>query len=248
MIELLHTPKDKVIKSSPIMEEVFEYKDNLILKNIRTFIGFFNTEYIKYTKNVYHHKHRVDFVKFLKTLDQSKGIRLEDHWTKILEYSENKKRGLTITKSKTDKFTEHPTIEIGFRRFQWRCKISYVVRELNKFIKVAGNRQKNIVEKGKDLKGLYHCLRLLYEGEDLLTKGNLFIPFDKKRHDILWDIKNNIMEENKAVKIVEKQLLKIRRLEEKVLSNQDILDNRIERIQESLKGRMKIEYLLGGSK
>jgi hypothetical protein len=176
------------------------------------------------------------------------GIRLQSHWPKIIEYSKDKNNGLNIIKTKTDKFTEHPTIDIGFRKFQWRAKVSYVIKELNKFIKVAGNRQKNIVEKGQDLKGLYHCLRLLYEGEDILNKGKLFFPFDKERYDLLFKIKNNKIKEKEALKIVEKQLEKVRNLEELILSNQDEINYRIEKMQDYLMGRMKLKYILGETK
>jgi hypothetical protein len=64
MMESLFTPEDKIILITPLMKEIIEHRENLILKNIKTFIGFFNKEYVKYTSNVFHHKHRVDFVKF----------------------------------------------------------------------------------------------------------------------------------------------------------------------------------------
>ena len=244
MIELLHTPKDKIIKKSNLMDEILEKKNLLILKNVKTFIGFFNREYIKYAFNVKHHKHRVDFVKFLKTLDQSKGRRLDSHWNLIKKYASNKENGLELIKTKTGTFVEHPTINIGNRMFQWRSPIDYVIRELNKFIKNAGNRQKNIVENGRDLKGLYHCLRLLYEGEDLLTKGELEIPFNRERHKVLKEIKNNNMEEKEVVKIVENQLQKVNDLEMTVLTNQALIDYRTEKILNNLEAKMKIIYCL----
>lgn len=246
MIELLNTPKDKILLTTNLMDDIFKIKEKLLLRNIKTFIGFFNKEYTKYSINIHHHKHRVDFVNFLNSLNLDNGIRLKNHWDSIVKYSLNKNNGLNITKSKTGSNNEHPTIEIGLRKFQWGSKISYVTKELAKSIKEAGNRQKNIVEKGQDLKGLYHCLRLLYEGEDLLTKGNIEIPISKKRHDLLYKIKNNKIEENEASKIVMEQLKKVQSIEENCISNQDEINFRIDKILFVLQGIMEIEYLLNG--
>lgn len=244
MIELLNTPKDKVLLTTEIMEDIFKIKEKFLLRNVKTFVGFFNSEYTKYSINIYHHKHRVEFVNFLKKLNIDNGVRLKNHWHLIEDYSIDKSNGLNIIKTKTGPHDEHPTIEIGLRKFQWGAKISYVVKELEKSIKVAGNRQENIVKNGQDLKGLYHCLRLLYEGEDLLLKGNIEIPFSKERHDLLYKIKNNEIEEKKASKIVMKQLKKVQSIEESCVSNQNRIDYRINKIQFLLEGIMKIQYLL----
>lgn len=245
MMELLYTPEDKILINSPLMREIIGHRDNLMLKEVSTFLVFFKKEYKKYSLNIYHHSHRKKIIDFLSK-NSGTNLRLKDVWDEIKEYAKDDANGVLFTEVKTGVNNIHPAIDVGLRKFQWDFKIDYVIKELSKTIEKAGSRSIDVLENGKNFKGLYHCLRVLYEAEDILTEGVLHIPFSKERHENLFNIKNNCVNEDKVLELINNQLEKVKSLEEKNRSNRKEIVDRIDKIKFNLDAIQKINYLIKG--
>ena len=242
MMESLFTPEDKILHDTELMKELRADRDNLLVRDISSFMGFFKKEYRRYSVNIYHHKYREDFVEFLKTLQLSKGVRLDSHWEQIKDFQKKHPKHFKFTTSSTGVNTEHPTIEIGTRLFQWRCKISYVIEQLEISLNSAGHRQKKMAEAGKEFKGLYHAQRLLFEAKDLLTEGTLKFPFESSRLDYLRSIKESTVDESFMLKKIEEDFQEIQELEDSFRENNTTVQYHIEKIENNLFAKMKLAH------
>ena len=246
MMEALFTPNDKILFDTPLMKELREDKENLLVRDIGSFMGFFKKEYRRYSVNIYHHKYRQDFVNFLKTLPLKNGIRLSHHWAAIQKFHKDNPDHFKFTVSKTGPNVEHPTIEIGTRLFQWRSKVNYVIEQLEISLSTAGHRQRKMAEVGKEFKGLYHAQRLLFEAKDLLTKGTLELPFSEERRLYLKSIKESTVNESLMLKKIEDDFQEIKELEKNFKHNNDTVKYHIEKVKSNLFAKIKLHHKISG--
>lgn len=240
VIELLHTPKDKIIIDSPIIQELIDFRKNLIVNDISAFLGFIKKEYRRYGVNIKHYKIQEDFANFLRKYP--KHTRLNEIWSDIKEYAKDDEQ-ILFTTSLTGRSTEVSTLKIAQRLYQNTVKVDYVIEGIDKRLKTYGHRQKSMAESGVEYKGLYHALRLIYEANDLYDYGELKIPFDKNRYSVLKSIKNSEVQQEFVFNLIDKEIDKLYKREKEVISNKDIINMRVEKILNQIIGEKKIQYL-----
>lgn len=96
----------------------------------------------------------------------------------LKEYLSEKKAPVVFTDS---------YIKIGDLNIQKNIQIKQAILQIDRRIKLAGNRTELYTKYGFDTKFGSHLLRLLYEGIELLQTGELIFPLKQK--DFLIDIK-----------------------------------------------------------
>lgn len=86
-----------------------------------------------------------------------------------------------------------------------------------------GHRAELITKYGMDVKFSSHCVRLLYEGAELLETGNLTFPMKQK--ELLLDIKNGKYTYNEVIKMIDELETDMRNIKENsVLTNKPKTD------------------------
>jgi hypothetical protein len=93
-------------------------------------------------------------------------------------------------------------LQIGDLRFN-NQKIRDVLAKIDNRIDKASHRADGMLEHGMDFKFISHTLRLLSEGEELLTTGDLKFPLREK--DLLLSIKLGELKPSEVMKIIDER-------------------------------------------
>lgn len=242
MMELLYSPREKIIIDSDYFKNLRYIRSNMLSNDISSFLGFIKKEYRRYGVNINHYKIQLDFVKFLKNYDIK--LTLRDIWDDIVEYSKNNSQ-IILTKSSTgNKHNLVDTIKIAQRFFQSTVRIEYIIEQIEYRLRRYGSRQKNNAEHGVEYKGLYHALRLMYEAEDLIKTKEFQLPFNNYRYKLLRQIKNGNIDKDELFKIIDNKLVNLYELEKGTKSNYKRIENIIDKLKFNLKGKMELKYLI----
>lgn len=237
-LEWLYSPEYSHIEKSELWDEIQLYRDNLVIFNISSFLGFIKTEYKKagFSGNIVHEINL--FYEYLKTKDES--LTLGQVFDEIKNFSYIKFTSSIVNNS--NKHKQLKSIIIGHRVFQETVKIFYVKKELASILenKVTSHR-KDLT--GKDAKGLYHSQRLLFEAKYLLNQHKLQIPFSNEEHSFLMKIRKNEISLDELQYKIEQQIDEIKQLETTI---PNLYQNSyfIEKFRFNLMGRFKLKFLI----
>lgn len=240
MMEMLHSPEDKILIDSPYFEYLRSIKQSLLVNDISAFLGFIKKEYRRYGINIHHYEQQENFLNFM--LQFKPHTRLKDIWNDIKKYSDGNDF-IHFTTSRTGNNNSVPSIKIAQRLYQSTVRVNYVTETLKKKLETYGHRQKSMAKDGVEFKGLYHALRLIYEANDLYDYGEFKIPFSKERHDMLLKIKTSNINEDFLFNMIDTEIDKLYTRERNVSSNRPQIEDRIDRLKATLVGEKKIEYI-----
>lgn len=247
MMEMLFTPKDKIIFDSKLMMELRESRHKLLVNDVESFLGFFKKEYRRYGVNIFHYDNKIKFIDFLKKLPLKDGkIRLKDHWDSLLEFNKTAEI-MSFTESEIAKHKKKiPTVVVATRQFHDTTKIKYVINELETSLAnhKVGHRQKKMAEQGKEFKGLYHAQRLMIEAKVLATKNTLPIPLPKKDKALLRSIKDGKISQDELFQLIEDSFIELNKIKENTVLNIDIVTRRIDKILFNLFATMELDFVL----
>ena len=244
MMEMLHSPKDKILIDSPLMVELRDIRKNLLVNDISAFVGFIKKEYRRYGINIYHYSAQEKFLTFLNKYDGH--IRLKEIWKDIKEYGKDESL-VSFTTSLTGNNTIIPTIKLAQRMYQNTVKIDYIKDALKDRLERHGHRQRNMAASGVEFKGLYHALRLIYEANDLYDYGEFKLPFDKERHSMLLKIKTSDIDQDFLFNLIDNEIEKLYNIEKTVVSNKEQVSHLIDKLLFKIHGQKKIEHIVRGN-
>lgn len=240
-MELLHTPKDKIIIDSNIIYNLTQLRKSLLVNDISAFLGFIKKEYRRHGININHYKIQEDFANYLKKFpDQT---RLREIWKDIEIYSKNNNQ-ILFTTSLTGNNNRVPTLKVAQRFYQNTVTTKHVVTQIETRLNRYGHRQKSMAKSGVEFKGLYHALRLIYEANDLFDFGEFKIPFDKSRYSILKSIKEGSMNQDDIFKLIDGSIDDLYSREKDVISNRKNVETTIDKIKFNIEGKKQIQHML----
>lgn len=224
-IELLFPPEDKILIKTAEFDDILLYKHSLIMKNSKSFLGFIRRDFKKNGFDQFFYSDLRDLKSLLLNHEDKKLKEIEKE---LIFYSKNKKH-VRFGSSKNN----IKNITIYESTFEETTKSSYVLSWIEKKINNISYRKKE-----ESHKGLYHSMRLIYEVSDLLTKGELDIPFSEERKKILMDIKNKRMSYSDALKLINKGVSFVFNL--KYEDNSYQIKQNIDKIYFFFKGRIEL--------
>ena len=186
-IEMLFTPDEFILETSPAWEELRANKHRLVSKNILPFVG-----YAKKQARVYSSKG--NSLNMLTALNAdlkewlSKNTITDD--TRAIEYTDSDicSKGLDNIMieypqllSRGEKFSTVgepiPYIDVLNKQFECFVSIKEWAYRIQKMIDTYGNRAKSAAENGAfDRKAMYHAWRIVDEAIELLEAGSLILP------------------------------------------------------------------------
>jgi hypothetical protein len=177
-LDMLHTPKSKIIESSPLWEQIVLERDKFYTKNLRAFVGYCRRQASKYGIKGSRLENAKSVLDYLKQFNEYE--KLKNVW-------DNLPKGEHIHKMPAD--------DNGVRMYQVcgkklgeTCELHYVIDVLEKFYESYGKRALMAMEnKGIDWKAISHAFRAAYETKQLLTEN--IITFPLKNAKFVRDIK-----------------------------------------------------------
>lgn len=235
MMEALYTPDNKVLLELPLMKEIRSQRKNLLVPSISSFLGFFNSEYRQHTLNTDFHYTREAVYNFLKSLDTEENARLSDFEKEFEEFSK-KRKDVEFKYVKVHKEeSKQKVVEFSLHQFPIRVKIKYMLSQLEGHLSNASHRKKD----RKAYKGLSHCLRLLYEAQQLLSEGEFHFPFTKERQSLLMKAKTGQIDDTYLRTLVEEELCKVKEFRSSFVKTNNSI-HYIDKLDNILRARMNI--------
>lgn len=211
-----YTNKDAVIETSPIWNEIIQNIDKILTKNVKAYLGYCKSQCVKYSIKGDKLKNYSTFEKFCEKYLHQKdehGALETLHNCLNIEYSNDdfpnimnkaiipppgERFKLGFNKDTEFNFGNHCYIETAQNKESY-LTISDVKFQLNDSIKSAYHKVQKVIasygkraeaaanENGVDWKAISHCVRVLLQVEELLTKGKITFPL--KDADFVKSIK-----------------------------------------------------------
>jgi hypothetical protein len=165
-LDMLHAPKNLLITSSPIWEDLVSHRDKFYTKNLKAFVGFARSQANKYGVKGSRLNAVVAVFEFLES-QPNKYNKLSSIWDKL-------PIGEHIHKYED----EIPRMyQVCGRKFQDTVLISYAINAVRLIREDYGFRSIKAAEnKGIDWKAVSHAFRVAYEVKELLTEGRITFP------------------------------------------------------------------------
>lgn len=186
IIETLWCPLDKFIFSNEFGMELIKNKSLFLHKGLYDkFIGYSKSQL---------HKMRIkpDNYNALQQFKECYDLGYYSYDSLIVEYKDKNSKHITYSKD---------FCTIGDLNFNLTRKMKDVYKSVVERISKSGNRTELFTKYGYDTKFGMHCVRLLFEGIELLETGNLEFPLKQK--DLLLEIRNGNVAQDELMKIVE---------------------------------------------
>ncbi|MCI4437611.1 MAG: nucleotidyltransferase domain-containing protein [Ignisphaera sp.] len=187
VIEMLFTPDQFIVETSPAWEELRANKALLVSKNIMPFVG-----YAKQQARVYSEKgNSLNMLKELNE-DLKNWLRYHSHdaSTQALEYTDGKYASNILPElfkeypqlvNRGEKLsnigTPIPYIQILNKQFECFVPVNEWALRIQNMIDTYGERAKSAAKEGAfDRKAMYHAVRIIDEASELLNTGSLVFP------------------------------------------------------------------------
>ena len=170
-VDLLYTPDNFILKTTPIWEDIRSHRSCMLSKNMKGLLGYIKVHSNKYGNKITRFK---EMNKLLVELQYLNGnCRLEN--TTIPEWVD--RQGFKYIKTilvKSDH--EQNYIDVCGKKYILTWESRLLEGALETEIKKFGDRTKKGNETGMDFKALSHAIRVLCQLEELLLTGDLKFP------------------------------------------------------------------------
>lgn len=210
-LELLWTPEEQLISTSPFWEELRAHRAELLHKKVTSFVGYCKTQADKYGVKGSRMAAAKRVLTYLK--ECSPYMRLGDHWNTIkdeFQCVEHVEFGFQTTS-----LGDIHYIEVCNRKFQTTTKVQYVVDALEKLYDSYGHRAKQAESnEGIDWKALSHAYRVCCQAIEILRDGKLTLPLLSEDLEIVRNVKLGMIPFNVFQPMLEEKLAEVLRLEE----------------------------------
>ena len=166
-LDMLHTPKELTLVTSPIWDELVSLRSKFYTKNLKAFVGYCRKQAAKYGIKGSRISAAQSVISLLRRFnDESK---MADIWQNLyenehLKFIEDSPNGLR-------------QYQICGKIFQETVKLNYVAKNLEHYVEQYGERARLAEEnKGIDWKAVSHALRAAYQTKMILEEGTIIFP------------------------------------------------------------------------
>jgi hypothetical protein len=192
-IDMLFAPDDMIIETSEIWEDIRKNRHLLLTKNMKAFLGYCKRQAAKYGVRGSRLKAIEQTIAYLKKKQKPFNDRLDSN--PMIEFG---LEGLSISYpeyikvldgfDKGGKWIDKKVLQVCESKYDFTCKLFYVVDQLQKKYDAYGHRaQQAKNNEGIDWKAISHALRAGYQLKEIYETGNLVYPLRKA--DFLLKVK-----------------------------------------------------------
>lgn len=208
-IELLFTPKEMIIESTPEWDEIVRLREFLISKSIRNMVGYIKSQVNKYGIRGSRMGELGNFMDLMKQLDNDNPrVKLKVVWSKVEELLKNFEHIKVIKMTKPNKSDEHiPGIEVLRAKFDHDTSLAVVAKWCSDKYKKFGQRSREAKNNnGIDFKAVSHGIRVALQAKELLSTGKITLPHTGENLDLIMKAKLGNMDYKEFTSILEKLL------------------------------------------
>ncbi len=168
-IDILSSPKDKILISSPQWDILQSNKKRFYTKSMNSFLGYSRAIGLKYGQRAEKLNSFKDILSFLSLYNED--LLISDIWGSLPENQFYKK----IVDDNGRRF-----FEINGKKMQEFASIKFVVELINIQISDYGKRVREAANNENfDFKGTSHAFRVAYELKQILETGDLVFPLQE---------------------------------------------------------------------
>lgn len=176
-LSLLFAPDNMVTHRTPQWDELLRGRSRLVSRNLLPFVGYARSQSIKYSLKGERLRTLGDFVETITKMEPA-GLegRLHPLQFESLQTAFGQREGVRLW---TEKTAGGPIrhIEVGGRSFGETTPLKLWVAPLTTMLNRYGKRAMSAKEEnGRDLKAMYHAIRLTGEMNELLRTGHITYP------------------------------------------------------------------------
>lgn len=201
--DMLFAPPSNILESSPAWEELISNRSKLVSQNVFPFVSYARSQAIKYSLKGERLKTLKDFLAELRQYQEEDWF---EHLTKMFKDREGirfwaDERGGVST----------PMIEVCGKSFGKTTSRKLWIDPLQSLIKAYGDRAESaMMSDGKDLKAMYHAVRISNQCIELLQTGSVTFPRPNK--DFLMDIRSGKVTYDEVAKAIDTNSEEIQKL------------------------------------
>lgn len=216
-LEMLFTPKEFLVTTSPLWDRIQKNKENFLHKKTLAFIGFARTQANKYGKKgerLSAFTQALDLLSSFPTWKKLKEVSEESQYKALLSGAPDLIRVVKCPSSKQGEMLDH--LEICSRKFPYTVTIGYTIEALEYIIEEYGHRAIEAAQSnGTDWKAISHALRICYQGQELFRDHTMTLPLDRKHRDTVLAIKNGMCRMDFCEELLDEELAKLEDLTKK---------------------------------
>lgn len=196
-IEMLFTPNEFIVETSPAWEELRANKSRLVSKNIMPFVG-----YAKQQARVYSEKgNALNLLKELNedlkrwllyhsTTAETQALKFVEDSIELPKLVEKYPQLINRGEKLSNIGTPIPYIQILNKQFECFVPVNEWALRIQNMIDTYGERAKSAAAEGAfDRKAMYHAVRIIMEANQLLITGELTFPLPEKALSVLRSIR-----------------------------------------------------------
>lgn len=218
-LSMLFTPPQFWINASSMWEEIYENRSKFISGNIAAIAGYARSQAQKYSlkgarlQTLIQFKEEVEstynFGIQFKTLTTDRCFTSE-----TFKYLENKYKDLPGVRlwTHTRNGVSVRMIEVCGKSFGETTPAKLWIPPLEKLLSMYGTRsQEAMSSNSQDLKAIYHAIRIISEGIELLTTGGITYP--RPEVDLLIKVRNGELTNDEMGDIIDERFQQLNELE-----------------------------------
>lgn len=194
-MDMLHCPKNYLIKTSDVWEEIVKNREKFYTKKIVNFVDYARGQAAKYGikgSRLYDAKKIIEY--FEKFNDQP-ALKIKDVWDGI-------PKGINIKIYPPQGRNRFRVVEVCNRKIQETIRVKYALEMIKKFYSTYGQRSIDAeANKNIDWRAVSHAFRAGYQLKQLYTKNTIVFPLEEK--DFLCQVKKGELIYNEVAPILD---------------------------------------------
>ena len=172
--DMLFTPVNMTLQSSPLWNQLQSHRQDIICKNMKGLVGYIKTQASKYGHKVQRYNEMTEFLQMIKDSWYCNQLIKNTTLPELINRSGFKYISFV---PKHSNFEEH--IDICGSKYQTNAQVHYIEKCLEQKLSKYGTRTKTSSMKNGDWKSLSHSVRLLYQMDELIETRDLIFPLVK---------------------------------------------------------------------
>ena len=201
VLDMLHAPKEMLLFSSPLWENIVSKRHMFYTKRLNSYLGYARNQVSKYGK-------KGDRLNSALMVKNNLLIRSQVYMSSIWD---------SLYTDENVEFVELETLtgiqefyEVCGRKIQKTLKISDAIEIVDNIIKKYGERSKKSLD-GTDYKAVTHAVRACFQLKELYSEGTITFPL--KKRDFLMKVKTGQLEfENEISPLLENLFAQVEEL------------------------------------
>lgn len=178
-LEILFSPKEMIIESTPEWDYIVSHRDQLVHKNVQAILGYARSQANKYGIRGSRMGELGKFLKDIKDLNQKHpNMKMKVVWNEVIEICKGYEHIFIETiKVTTGGEGYVPCINILGAKFDHHTKFEMVAKNVSDKYKEFGQRSREASKNnGIDYKACSHAVRVSLQAKELLSTGQLTMP------------------------------------------------------------------------